>query len=128
MNQTITINVGLNNNPYTFESVVTLTTRIFKRVNKIEAQLREGLYHPDEQTIVFEPTAVIRLSVYTERPIETTMEHLCELFTQECIPYRLIENKQGVLTITEELVYNKSFEGERYAFDAKYFLDIEETN
>lgn len=124
-----TFNIGLNNNPFNYEEVVTiLTNAIQRRGTKVQAQLREGLYCPDDETIVFEPTAVVRVlhnEEYQDDLWASMMsETFCASFTQECIPYRHIESKEGNVLVTEELVYNRQFTGDKYDFDGKYFIDF----
>jgi hypothetical protein len=123
-----TFNIGLNNNPYSYEQVADMVTRSFSRfTNRVQVQLREGLYHPNDETIIFEPTAVVRLehSLGYQDPewAELITRTLCDVFTQECIPYRHIDVKGSDVTITEELVYNDNFKGDKYDFDPAYFID-----
>lgn len=124
---TTTLNVGLNNNPQSFEQVTEFITKIFKEAI-VESQLREGVYHPDEETTIIEPTAVIRITTDDLEFNSFFWNHItelfCQKFTQECIPYQSIE--QGRV-IAEKLVYVDSFTGERYTFDANYFLQFIET-
>jgi hypothetical protein len=124
-----TFNIGLNNNPYSYEKVVEIVNRAFKwSCHKVEAQLREGLYHPNDETIIFEPTAVVRISHSMEYQdsiwAELITKALCQVFTQECIPYRHIDVSGSEVTITEELVYNDNFEGDKYTFDPAFFIDF----
>jgi hypothetical protein len=130
MNYT-TFNIGLNNNPFNYEQLADFIDNAFNRTNrKVDIQLREGLYHPDEATIVFEPTAVVRVhhsheyqdSIWAEMMSQT----MCVTFTQECIPYRHIETKEGNVIITEELVYHPHFKGDKYEFDPAFFIDYDE--
>lgn len=124
-----TFNIGLNNNPFSYEEVVTIITDSLQiRRTKVQAQLREGLYCPDDETIVFEPTAVIRVlheEVYQDDVwAEMMSETFCAVFTQECIPYRHIELKEGNMLITEQLVYHPQFDGDKYDFDGQYFIEF----
>lgn len=123
-----TFNIGLNNNPYSYEKVAEMMNRSFNHcADKVQVQLREGLYHPNDETIIFEPTAVVRLkhSLGYQDPewAELLTKTLCGVFTQECIPYRHIDVKGSEVTITEELVYNDDFKGDKYDFDAEFFID-----
>jgi hypothetical protein len=123
-----TFNIGLNNNPYNYEQIADIVTRSFSHcADNVQVQLREGLYHPNDETIIFEPTAVVRLkhSMNYQDPewAEAITKSMCTEFTQECIPYRHIDVKGSDVTITEELVYNDNFKGDKYDFDPAYFID-----
>jgi hypothetical protein len=127
---TTTLNIGLNNNPQSFEQVTELMTKIFNADGewKVESQLRAGVYSPDEETTIIEPTAVIRITDnigFNSFFWNHITELFCQKFTQECIPY---QSTEGGRVVAEKLVYADSFKGERYKFDANYFLQFVETN
>ena len=115
-----TFNIGLNNNPFNYESMARFITNAFGAANeRVDVQLRNGEYNSDS-----EPTAVVRelhKSDYQDALWAEAMAYtLCVLCTQECIPYR--HNDNG--SVAEKLVYHGKFEGDRYTFDGAYFIDF----
>jgi hypothetical protein len=115
-----TFNIGLHNNPLNYESMARFMNNAFGTTNEsVEIQLRDGEYNSDT-----EPTAVVRIwhnSEYQDALwAEMMAATLCTLCTQECIPY--IHYKDG-FAIDEQLVYNLSFQGDKYDFDAAYFIE-----
>lgn len=114
-----TFNIGLNNNPLNYESMARFMNNAFGTTNeKVEVQLRNGSYEGDS-----EPTAVVRVwhkSDYQDALwAETMATTLCELCTQECIPYTYYNCG---FAVDEQLVYNPDFKGDKYDFDAAYFI------
>jgi hypothetical protein len=96
-----TLNIGLNNNPFSFIEVVSFFEDL--GLTEFEKRLGEYTFNP-------EPTAVL---VLDELPC---IETLCKFFTQECIA--VVDESTGI----GSLVYDTNFRGERYEFDWKYFL------
>lgn len=101
------LNIGLNNNPYTYEDVVNITfDKLASKGSPLTARLHIGTYLGQP-----EPTAVIQIDSNADR---TAIEELCQTFTQECIAVM-----QG---INGDLVYNPNFKGQQYTFDSNYFI------
>lgn len=96
------INLGLNNNPWTYEQVVDF----FKKYNLTSERKDMGEWQDNP-----EPTAVLVI----DNVDDAEVEKWCQYFTQECI---------AVLRgdLTGSLIYNPDYTGERYAFDFKYFI------
>lgn len=103
-----TLNIGLNNNPFSFtESVIVLS-----RFGVKDFEFRIGVFtYPDGSTEQ-EPTLVIK---FARKP---NVAKLCKLFTQICIPVFDHSTGEG------KLVYNPSFTGDRFEFDSQYFFEI----
>ena len=115
-----TFNIGLNNNPFNYESMARFITNAFGSANeRVDVQFRNGEYNSNS-----EPTAVVRVIHKSEYQddlwAEMMADTLCVLCTQECIPYR--HNDNG--SVAERLVYHGKFEGDRYTFDGAYFIDF----
>lgn len=124
MNQ-VTLNIGLNNNPYSLEQAKQLLTNSY-----LANVIHEYKYTPDG---IFEdnpePTLIVRLSTSTS--FESMIELLKELdkvFTQQCIAMSWVNVKDGIQATKETLVYRDEFEGERYTFDKQYFIYWEQVN
>lgn len=122
---TITLNIGLNNNPYTLEQAKALLSDSY-----LDNVIHEYKYTPDG---LFEdnpePTLIVRLSTSTS--FDSMVELLKELdkvFTQQCIAMSWVNIKDGIMTTKETLVYRDEFDGERYEFDRKYFIYWEQVN
>lgn len=121
----ITLNIGLNNNPYTLKQAKQLLSDSY-----LANVIHEYKYTPHG---VFEdnpePTLIVRLTSSTS--FESCVELLKELdkvFTQQCIAISWINVKDGIQTTKETLVYRDEFTGERYEFDRKYFIYWEQVN
>ena len=105
----IEINIGLNNNPCTAQENVMYLVSLYTSV-KHNVQL--GEWDGGD-----EPTLVVELfSDINKLELREFVEFYTIFLTQEAIPFRF--NGVG------ELVFNESYEGERYPFDEKYFLTI----
>jgi hypothetical protein len=121
-----TFNIGLNNNPFNYEQLALFIDNAFKRTNEsVQIQLRNGEYQSNA-----EPTAVVRVTHSFEYQdaewAELITRTLCMVCTQECIPYRHRQVNYPSISITDSLVYNDNFEGERYQFDEAYFIEYDE--
>jgi len=116
-----TFNIGLNNNPFSYENVAKIIIGSFSTSNEsVEVQLSEGEYKEGA-----EPTAVVKVvhgsyqdAIWAQMMSKT----LCGICTQECIPYRYVEYQGDEIIMVDELVYNENFEGEKYDFDEAYFI------
>ena len=113
----ITINIGLNNNPYDLEQLTTLfnNTKEFKH---IIFEVQEGTYNlKKEFTFIVEGE-----TKQTSEQIESFISNLCTLLKQECISFSLDiskDNKQ-----VNKLIYNKNYNGLKQEFNKNYFLTI----
>jgi hypothetical protein len=117
----VTLNIGLNNNPLTATEIKERLSNSFPN-NLIEFREALGEYEGHD-----EPTLVVKIS-----QVPTDFDHwvvfvgvLNELMTQECIPIKLVwMNEYGIEKNKTQLVYNKDFNGEKYTFDPKYFIEM----
>lgn len=119
----VTLNIGLNNNPYTAEEVKDiLLFKVFPS-NVMEFRAAVGKYEGGD-----EPTLIVKISdVNPDTEYWTALvELMCERFTQECIPYKLVNKLEngGIEVTHKELVYDRAFEGERYEFSDEYFIEM----
>jgi hypothetical protein len=105
------LNIGFNNNPYTFEKITEVLVSAFG------GEIVGTLEHMGEYEGNPEPTLVAKIITaeeYTDAYI--TVSTMASMFTQECIAMKF--NDKGTL------VYNVDFEGEQYTFDAEYFIEF----
>jgi hypothetical protein len=111
----VQINIGLNNNPYNFE-------QIFNHMASLrEQKLLGACEYVSEYIDNPEPTFVGKFEVPDNTDIRVLikwMEVLSDTYTQECIPF--------TSPIGDLLVYNRSWIGDRYKFDARYFVTLEQ--
>ena len=109
---TFTINIGLLNNPYSAQEVINYlkTIRGYKLVQLTQSS---GGYHD-----LIEPTIVAELETKYKllSKVVSTVENLCSVFEQECIP---ISSDQFDI-----LVYGIKHVGFKDKFDEEYFLTI----
>ena len=105
------LNIGLNNNPYSFEKITEALVATFEgEIVATREELGEYITSP-------EPTLVAKIITQMDAEsarILTTM--MAMKFTQECIGMKF--NEEGTL------VYNPEFKGEQYTFDAEYFIEF----
>ena len=124
MNQ-VTLNIGLNNNPYNLEQAKQLLSDGY-----LSKSIHEYKYTPDGVFVDNpEPTLIVRFT--TTASFEYLIDILKELdkiFTQQCIAMSWVNVKDGIQTTKETLVYRDEFEGERYTFDKQYFIYWEQVN
>lgn len=107
----ITLNIGLNNNPYNHTELKNLLTIVGTVLN---ARQIDSTYNG-----VLEPTSVIiiDLNLANTRDLRKWVQDLCIITMQECIA---VKNDEGF----EELIYNKNFRGEMYKFSQEFFKEI----
>lgn len=114
------LNIGLNNNPYTFEKITQALVYAFEgevnftpsKAPVIETREHMGVYEGRP-----EPTLVAKIITQMDEEsarVLTTM--MAMKFTQECIGMKF--NEEGTL------VYNPDFKGDQYIFDAEYFIEF----
>jgi hypothetical protein len=105
------LNIGLNNNPYTFETITQALIAAFE--GEIVAT-REDVGEYIENA---EPTLVAKIITSMDsESARVLVGAMCIQFTQECIGMKF--NEEGTL------VYNFKFSGEKYTFDSEYFIEF----
>jgi hypothetical protein len=107
--KTIQINIGLNNNPFTYEQV--------KEYFETHKDYRLMACYEKDMTFQggIEPTfvAMMEYNYRYESKILAYFEILCSVMTQESI---------AISTDSMEvLAFNPRYDGERYRFDPQYF-------
>lgn len=106
---TLTLNIGLENNPKEAGNIVTLLDYWLsaeKSKNKTELSEYKGV---KERTLIY--TVQTNTNINT---IVALIEDLCKLTTQESIAFTMDEYKM--------LVFNPNYKGEIFDFDEKYFV------
>ncbi len=105
------LNIGLNNNPYTFELITKGLVHAFEG-EIVATREHMGVYEGNP-----EPTLVAKIiTAMDEESAKILVGAMCMKFTQECIGMKF--NEEGTL------VYNPEFKGEQYTFDAEYFIEF----
>lgn len=109
---TFTINVGLLNNPYSAQEVMDYLKNL-RGYTLLQLTESSGSYHD-----LIEPTIVAELETKYKllSKVVSTVENLCCVFEQECIP---ISSDQFDI-----LVYGIKHVGFKDKFDEEYFLTI----
>ena len=109
---TFTINIGLLNNPYSAQEVMTYL-KTLRGYTLLQLTESSGSYHD-----LIEPTVVAELETKYKllSKVVSTVENLCSVFEQECIP---ISSDQFDI-----LVYGIKHVGFKDKFDEEYFLTI----
>lgn len=105
-----TLNIGLNNNPYGNGEVIDLLQNKF---DVLWHGVDTGQYEGE-----VEPTLVVLIDsdyARTSKFIEI-IEQLATVMTQNCIA---VSTHQFDI-----LVYSQNYQGERYKFNPKYFIEI----
>ena len=105
--KSIEINIGLNNNPMSYCDVKNLLSEKYGA----NVQQQVGEYNGD-----IEPTAVAVFDIPDDYNIVQAIEKICIEMTQQCIAVKV--DGEGFL------VYEPSWEGERYDFSDEYFLSF----
>jgi hypothetical protein len=100
----VILNVGLNNNPYGFD---VLRDYFSERKGAKFCKYAVGSWHG-----VSEPTCVVSFEM--DGDVRQFVEALCGWTTQTAIAVKV----DGV----GDLVYEPSYQGERYVFDEDYFI------
>ena len=105
------LNIGLNNNPYTFERISNALVHAFE--GEIVATREDIGEYVDSP----EPVLVAKIiTAMDEESAKILVGAMAMKFTQECIGMKF--NEEGTL------VYNPEFKGEQYTFDAQYFIEF----
>jgi hypothetical protein len=117
----VTINIGLNNNPFTAQEIAQNFQELYTNRGAI-VETFEGL---GEYVQNPEPTLVIKISTDLKSFIwwKSEVRDFTAIYTQECIPVRVDSTDVDGITIRkQELIFNPEYTGERYEFDEKYFI------
>lgn len=113
---TYTLNVGLENN------IIFDKGGVDAVIDKIDSMTDGNVADSKIVTSTYldnpERTLVIDIVVEPSN-IKKLVTNMCKVFTQEAIPYM---NKTN--NLDAELVYNPDFTGEKYEFDAQYFVEM----
>jgi hypothetical protein len=109
---TFTINVGLLNNPYSAQEVMDYLKNL-RGYTLLQLTQSSGSYHD-----LIEPTIVAELETNYKllSNVVATVENLCSVFEQECIP--ISSDNFDIL------VYGIKHIGFKDKFDSEYFLTI----
>ena len=109
---TFTINIGLLNNPYSAQEVMTYL-KTLRGYTLLQLTESSGSYHD-----LIEPTIVAELETKYKllSKVVSTVENLCSVFEQECIP--ISSDNFDIL------VYGIKHVGFKDKFDEEYFLTI----
>jgi len=117
----VTINIGLNNNPFTAQEIAHNFQELYTNRGAI-VETFEGLGQYVKNP---EPTLVIKISTDLASFIfwKNEVKEFTIVYTQECIPVRVdYTNVDGIKTRKQDLIFNPDYTGERYEFDEKYFI------
>lgn len=107
----VILNIGLNNNPLNASQVAQVARKRLG-IDRATWATELGKYlEGDEPTLVLHGDTLKALDQITY-----LIKELSEDLKQECIAVKV--DQQG------HLLYPETFEGERYEFDQKYFLQI----
>ena len=109
---TFTINVGLLNNPYSAQEVMDYLKNL-RGYTLLQLTESSGSYHD-----LIEPTIVAELETDYKllSKVVATVENLCSVFNQECIP--ISSDNFDIL------IYGINHVGFKDKFDSDYFLTI----
>ena len=121
----ITINLGLNNNPYTSkEDIIYFFSSFFIIYDEhLDFQIKESTYVSNNKKIT-EKTAVFNVYIrYHDNglDIKNNIKKLCSIFNQDCIAYKyksIIDRSN----FGGRLVYNINYKGKEEDFNLKYFI------
>jgi len=110
----VTLNIGLNNNPFTVEQLKKIIKEVYSNDLEIRFEEVDSTWEGEH-----EPTLVVSMIVNFRLPyIETikNMKPLSLATNQDAIGVKI--NEFGVL------VYKPTFEGERMLFNEDYFINL----
>lgn len=126
MNTLVTLNVGLNNNPFTAEQIKSIL------FNRYSLRYKQGLGAIIETFVVMseykgnpEPTLVAKISNTHNmfRYWESELESLSTRLEQDSIAFRIEStDDNGFKTTEQALAFNPDYKGERYEFDENLFI------
>lgn len=105
------LNIGLNNNPSSVQSVENICKEVFG-ITKTQTKQVISTYNGEE-----EPTLVVQVPLsWNINVVEHVVEKLCEEFTQECIAM--------VYGGVKKLIFNPLYSGERFEFASEFFVEM----
>lgn len=108
----VELNIGLSNNPQQhIEDYIDLIRSVDISAFSSGLEVVDGTYNDKVERTV----KVLAASVKDEASILDSVEKLCVIYEQECIPV-LIDGADGTL------VYHPRYKGEKMLFDMQYFL------
>ena len=109
---TFTINIGLLNNPYSAQEVMDYLKNL-RGYTLLQLTESSGSYHD-----LIEPTIIAELETKYKllSKVVATVENLCSVFNQECIP--ISSDNFDIL------IYGINHVGFKDKFDSDYFLTI----
>lgn len=110
--KTIQINIGLNNNPFTADEVIS-----YMASNNDYRLMAYQIVDSEFQGNI-EPTfvAMMEYCYRDESKVLADFERICSVMTQESIAIKTDR--------MQALAFNPSYEGEGYQFDSRYFKYI----
>lgn len=110
--KTLTINIGLGNNPYTAEQVIDrMASDTNYRLMAYQIVTAEYNEEPEETFV-----GLFEYKYSRDSKILSDFENLASVMTQECIAI----STQSL----DALAYSPSHQGDRNKFDNKYFVKI----
>lgn len=102
----VELNIGLNNNPYSFEQCSRILDLMFRAKSRLD--ISQWVENP-------EPTVVSRITENWEvSDILSVIERLCVTLEQDAIAIKI----DGI----GYLVYRPDYVGERYSYDERFFI------
>jgi bifunctional N-acetylglucosamine-1-phosphate-uridyltransferase/glucosamine-1-phosphate-acetyltransferase GlmU-like protein len=111
----VELNIGLNNNPFDLGQALSLTiaTLSAHKATGFASRLAMGKFNDSD-----EPTLVMALDwpATSTASLQSLIEALSTIMTQQCIAVYLPETNQGFLE------YEHLWDGEKYTFDIEYFI------
>lgn len=126
MNTLVTLNIGLNNNPFTAQEIASILHQMFSM------RYKQGLGAIIETFKVMsqyegkpEPTLVAKISNTSDMFSywKGSMQILCKTLEQDSIAFRIEStDDDGFKTTKQALAFNPEYTGERYEFDEKFFI------
>ena len=110
--KTLTINIGLGNNPYTAEQVIDrMANDTSYRLMAYQIVTAEYNEEPEETFV-----GLFEYKYSRDSKILSDFENLASVMTQECIAV----STQSM----DALAYSPSHKGDRYKFNSDYFVKI----
>ena len=108
-NETLKINLGLENNSKSLEEIKTKLCKLFTSFDyRIDISTYKG---EKESTFIIEGRTSNSLPYCIDK-----LQRLCSVFTQECIAAKIHNN--------DLLIYAANYQGEKEKFNTNYFLTI----
>lgn len=105
-----TFNIGIEDP----KALVTIAVTMYKLLGKPEilhVEIQHGQWHGEEQATL---VVVTEITNRTPAAVLSVTQNMCELFGQECIALKDVNDGK--------LVYNSSYKGKRNAYREELFL------